>query len=95
MYICNLVHIESSFEVKVEADVAEHIDKGSFYCTVCDKWFTKKWNWKVHRKLHTGEDLFACTQCERRFPNQRYLRKHMNDHCSEFRSVMGNCKFEK
>jgi len=62
-----------TFEVKIEADSNDitehpHDDKPRPYlCTVCDKWFITKGNLKEHKQIHTGDMLYSCAQCEKRF----------------------------
>jgi len=36
-----------------------------YSCTVCDKRFMTKSYWIAHKNLHTGENLYPCSQCER------------------------------
>ena len=60
-------------EVKTEADnndVTEHphLDMTRPYlCTVCHKRFTSRQEFNMHSNSHTGENVYSCAQCEKRF----------------------------
>jgi len=93
---------ESSFEVKIEAysnDISEHPhdDKQRPYLhTVCDKRFTLKTDLKQHKQTYTADKLFSCTQCEKYFATQHYLRQHMNIHSSKYKCTeCGKCFSDK
>jgi len=41
---------------------------------------------------HTGEKLYSCSQCEKRFTTQQYLKIHMNVHSSKYKCTeSGKC----
>ena len=62
-------------EIQTEADnsnVSErpHSDKQKpklHVCTVCDKRFTRRGSLNEHRKCHSGEHVYLCSECEKRF----------------------------
>ena len=72
---------ESCFEVKIEADnndITEHPhdDKP----TVCHKRFVSKGSLRMHRRRHTGENMYSCNECEKCFSSLSGLSEHMNIH---------------
>jgi len=52
-----------------------------YLCTVCDQQFTRN----DHRKRHTGEKLYSCTQCEKRYLSRGALSSHMNIHRGKYK----------
>ncbi|XP_043802017.1 LOW QUALITY PROTEIN: zinc finger protein 62 homolog [Apis laboriosa] len=63
-------------------------------CDVCDKQFASKENLSIHRRVHTGEKPYGCSQCGRRFAQRTSLILHLsnwsNEHdefssCEDFR----------
>jgi len=63
-----------------------------FTCAVCDKRFTTKGYLNVHRKRHTGENLYPCTQCENCFSSRIGLCHHMNIHRGKYKCTeCGRC----
>ena len=72
--ILNLHHVfaASCSELKVEADrnndITEHSQDNkirSYLCTVCDKRYTSRQALNNHSKIHTGENVYSCTQCDK------------------------------
>jgi len=37
-----------------------------------------------HKKLHTGQMLYLCIQCEKRFAAKRYLSEHHTVHSGKY-----------
>jgi len=84
--------------VKIEADsndISEHPHDDKlkpYFCTVCDKRFTRKDNLNDHKQTHTGEQLYSCTQCEKHFTSRRRLRSHIYVHSSKYKCTeCGKC----
>ena len=77
------------------SDITEHPRDGKprpYLCTVCDKRFRSKTYMNVHRKRHTGENMFSCTQCGKRFSSKSGLREHMNIHRGKYKCTKcGKC----
>jgi len=89
---------ESSSRINTEADsndVTENPREDKprpHVCTVCNKRFRSKTYLNVHRKRHTGENLYSCIQCEKCFPFQSSLSRHMNIHSSKYKCTeCGKC----
>ena len=89
LYFNHVVFIHCTaclIEVKIEADsnaITEHPhdDKPRPYlCTVCDKWFTRKDNLKVHKLTHSKEKSFVCAVCNQWFSDKRSLTVHRKLH---------------
>jgi len=61
-------------------------------CTVCNKRFRSRKSLDCHKLTHSGDKLYSCSQCQKRFPNQQCLRKHMNAHSSKYKCTeCGKC----
>ena len=89
---CCVFNAESSvenkdqpFEIKTEVDSGDitehpHDDKSRPYlCTVWDKQFTRKDSLNYHKRIHSGvkrDDMYSCTQCEKRYSSQHALSLH-------------------
>jgi len=59
---------------------------------VCEKQFTRKQDLNRHKVRHSEEAWCSCTQCEKRFLNQHYLKIHMNVHSSKYKCTeCGKC----
>ena len=75
-------------EIKTEADSNDiehpHDDKSRPYLhvsTVFDKRFTVRGNSNCHSRIHSAvkrDDMYSCTQCEKRYSSQHVLSLHMN-----------------
>lgn len=48
-----------------------------FTCDVCGLFFTKSKTLRVHKRLHTGDKIRHCTECNQKFISASLLRKHM------------------
>lgn len=47
-----------------------------FVCSFCSKTFRKRYNWKVHTWIHTGEKPYKCRTCRKPFRLSHHLQKH-------------------
>ena len=56
------------------------VEEKQFDCTVCGKWFSRKFNLQKHSRIHTGEKPFSCEKCERKFSDKSNLMKHSSKH---------------
>uniref|UniRef100_A0A8D8LQQ5 Zinc finger protein 236 n=1 Tax=Cacopsylla melanoneura TaxID=428564 RepID=A0A8D8LQQ5_9HEMI len=52
-------------------------------CSVCPKSFKKASDLVRHKRIHTGEKPFACTECDRRFNVESALRVHVLTHAED------------
>jgi len=59
---------------------------------VCDKRSTEKKVLSQTARRHTEENLYSCTQCQKRFPSQRGLHEHMIIHTGKHKCLdCGKC----
>ncbi|XP_062977924.1 zinc finger protein 626-like [Elgaria multicarinata webbii] len=62
-------------------------------CFKCGMWFT--WISQLtrhHRKIHSGEELYICTECGKSFQQQKHLTAHQGCHKKSFKcSTCGKC----
>lgn len=56
---------------------------GRFHCDLCSYVTTYRRNLTMHRRTHTGERLYVCRCCERRFTHKSGLNRHMRTHDTE------------
>ncbi|KFQ96237.1 Zinc finger and SCAN domain-containing protein 32, partial [Nipponia nippon] len=52
-------------------------------CSECGKGFTRRFNLKLHKKLHTGERPHKCPECGLSFTNTSHLIVHQRIHTGE------------
>ena len=54
-----------------------------FTCDFCEKIYTRKSSLKIHKRLHSGENLFKCDVCGKNFPRKDHLKQHMLVHSKQ------------
>ncbi|KAL2741006.1 hypothetical protein V1478_001147 [Vespula squamosa] len=52
----------------------------AFVCEECGSSFSRAVALKVHKRLHSGDQPYTCSECSERFISQRLLTKHEESH---------------
>ncbi|XP_023218975.1 gastrula zinc finger protein XlCGF49.1-like [Centruroides sculpturatus] len=65
---------------------------GKYRCGSCEKEYVSKTGLKYHRRIHTGEKLFACDHCKQRFTQKGNLIRHLRIHTGEKPFSCDHCK---
>ena len=57
----------------------------NWVCEKCGKSYSIKWDLELHKRTHSRIRPFPCTvgDCQQRFSQKRYLKRHMATHKSE------------
>ena len=67
------------------------IHTGKYMCTECGKCCESSHHLAVHKR-HTGEYLYSCSQCQRRFLTGTALSAHVNIHTGKYKCTeCGRC----
>lgn len=54
-----------------------HVEREIHKCPDCDKTFSRRYNLKIHRYVHSEQKKLECTQCKQQFKHISLLRNHM------------------
>ncbi|XP_041968022.1 uncharacterized protein LOC121725233 [Aricia agestis] len=78
--VCKQVYLRTN----LRAHMQTHSGKRNFHCVICNKYFTTKWNLKLHRWTHMSRSAkpYKCTLCKGAFIRQSEYISHMNAHKS-------------
>ena len=73
-----------------EINITQKLDYGEYKhftgvypCGLCGKCFATDDRLNIHLHFHTGDKLFSCKICRKRFPKMIELLSHTKDHRSE------------
>lgn len=65
---------------RIKSQYKKHIKSHAKYryqCSVCSRWFEKRYQLNVHHKTHNGVKSFKCSFCERCYISQTNLDRHV------------------
>ena len=70
--------------LKSNTELLDHISsvhgKKNFLCSYCQKSFLDKASKEGHERLHTGDSLLKCSQCDKVFQAESVFDQHMKTH---------------
>ena len=55
-------------------------DSMRYYCSICDKTFSRQFSWKVHMNVHRGIFPYTCSVCGKGFTSHINLKGHLVQH---------------
>jgi len=76
-----------SLQVVTAKQVADD-QKSQWKCSVCLRYFRRKYNLKNHMRCHTGEKPFQCKVCKHFFRSKQALNYHARKHDSNYKSKL-------
>lgn len=56
------------------------VSKSAFDCSVCGKFFNRKWDLNKHMNIHFPERGYCCTICDAKFNQPDTLKAHLRRH---------------
>ncbi|KAG6803022.1 zinc finger protein [Apis mellifera caucasica] len=76
--ICNKIYNTSS---QVNEHVKrDHLKQRNHVCSQCGKSFFKKYDLKIHGRIHTDERPYVCRACGKRFHHRSHIIRHERIH---------------
>jgi len=83
---------EKRFSSRVALYNHTNIHSGKYKCTECGRCCRSKRDLVVHRRSHSGEKLYSCGECEKRFSSPSALCGHRNIHRGKYKCTdCGRC----
>jgi len=80
--LCDLCGKSFATEIKLLRHISVHKSRErNLHCSYCPKKFFRRDVLNVHEKVHTSPVI--CTECGKKFPEQRYLDNHMVLHAEK------------
>ncbi|MCP9260728.1 hypothetical protein DINM_004106 [Dirofilaria immitis] len=85
----NIERRSSMDKENLGSHAAVQIRERPYFCTICEKRFTRPSHLKIHMRIHTSEKpfscsgLYNCTICGNSFYQSFHLKRHMNNHIGE------------
>ena len=70
-----------------------HKRKLSVTCNTCKKILSSQQALNTHKRIHTGEHPYCCSQCGKKFTDESAYQRHLNIHISNNEKKQFPCKF--
>ena len=63
-----------------QTSLKSSIDEKQRVCETCGKCFMSKSYFKIHRRIHSGENPYNCNVCDKSFAQKCHLTRHQLTH---------------
>lgn len=86
------ITISSNIFVLILLNTYNYVGERPFTCewVFCGKRFTRSDELQRHRRTHTGEKRFQCSECSKKFMRSDHLSKHLRTHTKNRKEVLWN-----
>lgn len=64
-------------ELEEDEDGLKQNTKKEYPCDYCEKVLITSLGLKIHRRKHTGKNLYECTECDKSFSKCRHMKNHL------------------
>jgi hypothetical protein len=94
-HTCNECELTFGHKINLQTHIkAVHLKMKIFKCELCESQFVRKTHLTEHLRKHSGEQPYACSQCDRRFSQVSNKKTHEALH-DESKSWKVQCPFDE